>query len=338
MKMEEARRRDIYFSFFMFTADLRPNDAGYTQVLVRHLKALTEIGYTGFDVHIAPGPADVGHHAEVESYISLKRAFDRAGFRDVKFTTNVGTTRTFDPTSPYEEQRKQALSYLKSRVDITSVLGGENTIMSGPFLYPYGIFPLTDDGEGIWSDALQDWMKPRYAAAASIFRELAQYSAGKRVKLAIEPVKNWETPGPTMVSEALDFLESADIPTCGVTIDTAQVVMESQGPAIFRKNVARAVQQNRLNYVHISAPDRGAVRDSWIPWEIMLDEIEPVYSGPYLVEVFNAIPPFESSMRMTRRRFWRPSEDAPEANVDSAYDVARAALKTLEEKLVSRGR
>ncbi|WP_183609812.1 MULTISPECIES: sugar phosphate isomerase/epimerase family protein [Rhizobium] len=338
MKMEEARRRDIYFSFFMFTADLRPNDAGYTQVLVRHLKALTEIGYTGFDVHIAPGPADVGHHAEVESYISLKRTFDRAGFRDVKFTTNVGTTRTFDPTSPYEEQRKQALSYLKSRVDITSVLGGENTIMSGPFLYPYGIFPLTDDGEGIWSDALQDWMKPRYAAAASIFRELAQYSAGKRVKLAIEPVKNWETPGPTMVSEALDFLESADIPTCGVTIDTAQVVMESQGPAIFRKNVARAVQQNRLNYVHISAPDRGAVRDSWIPWEIMLDEIEPVYSGPYLVEVFNAIPPFESSMRMTRRRFWRPSEDAPEANVDSAYDVARAALKTLEEKLVSRGR
>ncbi|MBB2753929.1 UNVERIFIED_ORG: sugar phosphate isomerase/epimerase [Rhizobium aethiopicum] len=336
--MEEARRRDIYFSFFMFTADLRPNDAGYTQVLVRHLKALTEIGYTGFDVHIAPGPAHADHHADVESYISLKRAFDQAGFRDVKFTTNVGTTRTFDPTSPYEEQRKQALSYLKSRVDITSVLGGENTIMSGPFLYPYGIFPLTDDGEGVWSDALQDWMKPRYAAAAPIFRELAQYSAEKRVKLAIEPVKNWETPGPTMVSEALDFLESADIPVCGVTIDTAQVVMESQGPATFRKNVARAAQQSRLNYVHISAPDRGAVKDSWIPWEIMLDEIEPVYSGPYLVEVFNAIPPFESSMRMTRRRFWRPGEDAPEADVDSAYDVARAALRTLEEKITSHGR
>ncbi|MBX5041430.1 sugar phosphate isomerase/epimerase [Rhizobium lentis] len=336
--MEEARRRDIFFSFFMFTADLRPNDAGYTQVLVRHLKALTEIGYTGFDVHIAPGPAHVGHHAEVESYISLKRAFDEAGFQSVKFTTNVGTTRSFDPTSPYKEQRKQALSYLKSRVDITSVLGGENTIMSGPFLYPYGVFPLTDDGDGIWSDALQDWMKPRYAAAASIFRELAQYSAEKRVKLAIEPVKNWETPGPTMVSEALDFLESADIPVCGVTIDTAQVVMESQGPAIFRKNVARAAQQSRLNYVHISAPDRGAVSDSWIPWEIMLDEIEPVYSGPYLVEVFNAIPPFESSMRMTRRRFWRPGEDAPQAGVDSAYDIARTALRTLEEKIASHGR
>ncbi|MBW9065002.1 sugar phosphate isomerase/epimerase [Rhizobium herbae] len=338
MKMEDAFKRDIYFSFFMFTADLRPNDSGYTQILIRHLKALADIGYAGFDVHIAPGPPNVGHQAEVESYVRLKKAFDQAGFRDVKFTTNVGTTRTFDPTSPYEEQRRQALSYLKSRVDITSVLGGEDTIMSGPFLYPYGIFPLTDDGEQIWSDALQDWIKPRFAAARSIFQELAQYSSEKKVKLAIEPVKNWETPAPTMVSQALDFLEDADIPVCGVTIDTAQVVMESQGPAVFKKNVARAARQSRLNYVHISAPDRGAVEDSWIPWEIMLGEIEPVYFGPYLVEVFNAIPPFESSMRMTRRRFWRPGEDEPAAGVDSAYDVARAALRTLTEKIASHGR
>ncbi|WP_322885779.1 sugar phosphate isomerase/epimerase family protein (plasmid) [Sinorhizobium medicae] len=338
MKMSQARKRDIYFSFFMFTADLRPNDAGYAEVLVRHLKALTDIGYTGFDVHIAPGLAHDGHHVEVESYARLKEAFDRAGFKDVKFTTNVGTTRTFDPTSPYQEQRKQALAYLKSRVDITSVLGGENTIMSGPFLYPYGIFPLTDDGEEIWSDALQDWVAPRFAAAGSVFRELAEYASEKKVKLAIEPVKNWETPAPTMVSEALDFLERADVPLCGVTIDTAQVVMESQGPAIFRKNVARAAQQCRLNYVHISAPDRGAVKDSWIPWEIMFGEIEPVYSGPYLVEIFNAIPPFDSSMRMTRRRFWRPGEDEPEAGVDSAYEVARAALTTLQEKIASHGR
>ncbi|MGO8134280.1 sugar phosphate isomerase/epimerase, partial [Rhizobium ruizarguesonis] len=55
----------------MFTADLRPNDAVYTQVLVRHLKALTEIGYTGFDVHIAAGPAHVGHHTEADIAFDL---------------------------------------------------------------------------------------------------------------------------------------------------------------------------------------------------------------------------------------------------------------------------
>ena len=330
--MNATAKRDIFFSFFMFTADLRPEDSRYTRILVDHLRALTDMGYDGFDVHIASQPSTVDHHLEVESYAGLRKAFDSAGLEEAKFTTNVGTTRTFDPTSPYEEQRRQALSYLKSRVDITRVLGGDS-IMSGPFLYPYGVFPVTDTGEPIWSDALQDWMKPRFRAARSAYEELADYAATQEVKLAIEPVKSWETPPPNMVSEVLDFLDGLEHPQGGVTIDTAQVVMESQGPSVFRDNVARAARQDQLYYVHISAPDRGAVRDSWIPWDLILNEIEPVYRGPYLVEVFNAIPPFDSSMRMARRRFWRPGEDDPVPDVDSAYDVASAALEELREHL-----
>ena len=330
--MNATLNREVFFSFFMFTADLRPQDPRYTRVLIDHLKALTNMGYDGFDVHIASEPATVDHKLEVDAYVSLKKAFDAAGLAEVKFTTNVGTTRTFDPTSPYEEQRSQALSYLKSRVDITRVLGGDS-IMSGPFLYPYGVFPVTDAGEPLWSDALQDWMKPRYDAARSVFEELSAYAAALEVKLAIEPVKSWETPPPNMVSEALDFLDGLEHSRAGVTIDTAQVVMESQGPSIFKANVARAVQQDRLHYVHISAPDRGAVHDSWIPWDLVLTEIEPVYHGPYLIEVFNAIPPFDGSMRMARRRFWRPGEDEPVPDVASAYDVAKAALKELREQI-----
>jgi len=336
--MSAKSRNEIYFSFFMFTADLRPDDASYTQTLIDHLKALTELGYDGFDMHIAVPAAAVGHKREVDSYVRLKKAFDAAGVEDAKFTTNVGTTRTFDPTAPYEQQREQALAYLKSRVDITHVLGGDDSIMSGPFLYPYGVFPLTDSGEPIWSDALQDWMRPRYQAARSIFRELAEYAAVRKVKLAIEPIKSWESPPPNMVSEVLDFLDDAEILPGGVTIDTAQAVMESQGPEIFKRNVARAAQRNQLLYVHISAPDRGEVRDSWIPWDLMLGELEPVYHGPYLVEVFNAIPPFDSSMRMARRRFWRPGEDDPVPGQPSAYDVARTGLETLREKLAVAAR
>ena len=327
---------DIYFSFFMFTADLRPDDPRYTRTLVNHLRALTDMGYTGFDVHIAAPPAPVDHRLEVDSYVRLRKAFDEAGFADTRFTTNVGTTRTCDPTSPYEQQRAQALAYLRSRVDITHALGGEGSIMSGPFLYPYGAFPVTDLGEPIWSDALQDWMKPRFVAARPVFQELAEYAAGKGVQLAVEPVKSWETPPPNEVSEVLDFLDGAGIGPAGVTVDTAQVVMESQGPSVFRSNVTRAARRNRLLYVHISAPDRGAVRDSWIPWDLVLGEIGPVYRGPYLVEVFNAIPPFDSSMRMARRRFWRPGEDEPEPDRASAYDVARDALATLREQLAAR--
>ncbi len=333
--MNTESKREIYFSLFMFTVDLRPEDTYYTRVLIEHLTALAEMGYDGFDLHIAPRAATVDHRAEVASYARLKKAFDEAGLQAAKFATNVGTTQYFDPTSPYVEQREQALSYLKSRVDITAALGGESneSIMSGPFLYPYGAFPLDDLGQPIWSDALQDWMKRRYHDARSIIEKLADYALKKRVKLAIEPVKNWETPPPNMVSELLDFLDTIEKMPCGVTLDTAQILMESQGPSIFRENVARAVHQDRLSYVHISAPDRGEVRDSWIPWDIMLGELEPVYLGPYLIEVFNAIPPLDSGMRMTRRRFWRPGEDAPEPNRASAYDVAREALEELRAQI-----
>ena len=335
--MSPTSRREIYFSFFMFTADLRPGDTRYTRILIDHLKALTDMGYDGFDMHIASGPATADPRLEVDGYVELKKAFDAAGLQDAGFTTNVGTTRTFDPTSPYEQQRRQAMTYLKSRVDITRVLSGDS-VMSGPFLYPYGVFPFTDLGEPIWSDALQDFMKPRYLAARPILRELSEYATANGVQLALEPVKSWESPPPNMVSEALDFLDSGGISGGGVAIDTAQVVMESQGPAVFRENVARATRQDRLLSVHISAPDRGAVHDSWIPWDAMLGEIAPVYDGPWLVEVFNAIPPFDSSMRMARRRFWRPGEDAAEPGRDSAYDVAAAALAELRQRIDAAAR
>jgi hypothetical protein len=65
----------------------------------------------------------------------------------------------------------------------------------------------------------------------------------------------------------------------------------------------------------------------------MLGEIEPVYRGPYLIEVFNAIPPFDSSMRMARRRFWRLGEDDEGPEWLGAYHVAEAALKELKGQL-----
>ena len=330
---QEFNKRDIFFSFFMFTADLRPHDKAYTQILINHLKALTQLGYTGFDMHIASPSGTLDFVKELDNYKQLKEAFNSAGFSDIRFNTNVGTTRSFDPTSPYQEQREEALRYLKSRVDITSILGGKQAIMSGPFLYPYGVFPITDDGQSLWSDALQDWMKPRYEDAISIFKELSAYAIQKEVVLAIEPIKNWESPPPNMVSEVLDFCDMlGDISPCGVALDTAQCVMESQGPQVFNSNVERAIQKGRLCYVHISAPDRGKIHDSWIPWQLMLSEIDPVYSGPYLIEVFNAVPPFESSMRMTRRRYWRPGED-PESSYPSAYEIAASAMAELKKHL-----
>ncbi len=328
------RARDVYLSFFMFTTNLYPDDPEYTKVIVRHIKELGKLGYTGFDMPIFPNETG-DHRGEVRSYVTLRQALDKAGLDDVGFTTNVATTRTFDPTSVYADQREAGLAYLKSRVDITAALRG--TIMAGPILFPYNVFPVTDLNAPIWSDALQDWLEPRYRHARPVMDQLGEYAATRNVRLGIEPVDHWETPAPNMVGDVLSFLEGVPSRQAGVCIDSSHVILGSSGPAAFKREVAQAAEQDRLNYVQVSPPDRGEVRDSWIPWRVFLEPILPRYQGPLLIETFNAIPAFLGSLRLTRRKFWIPGEDKPVTGVPSAYEVARDAIETLRKELSALG-
>jgi len=322
--------RDVYLSLFMFTTNLQPGNPDYTKVIIQHMSELRKLGYSGFDLPIFPNDGGATH-SDVESYLGLKRALDQAGLDDLGFTTNVAATRSFDPTSPYAEQREAALAYLKSRVDITAALGG--TIMAGPIVFPYHVFPATDEGAPVWSDALQAWAEPRYRRARPVLDEVGEYAASRDVRLAIEPVDHWETPAPNMVGDVLAFLAGVPSRQVGAVVDSAHVVLGSSGPEAFKQEVMALAESDRLNYVQVSAPDRGAVRDSWIPWELFLGTILPVYSGPLLIEVFNAIPAFLQALHLTRRKFWIPGEDEPVAGWPDAYTVAGEAIEALEKFL-----
>jgi D-psicose/D-tagatose/L-ribulose 3-epimerase len=332
--MADSPERNIYFSFFMFTADLRPNDREYTKKIVGHIHALRAFGYTGFDLPIAPAETR-DHRSEVASYERLREALDEAGLDEVQFTTNVAATRTFDPSSMYEEQRAIGLAYLKSRVDITKALRAD--IMAGPIILPYGVSPTTDANQAIWSDTLQEWLAPRYRHAQPILESLAEYAASRGVKVAIEPVDHWETPAPNTVKDVMRFLDEVSNPQVGVCIDSAHVVLGSDGPAVFTNEVQRVSTAQRLHYVHISAPDRGAVHDSWIPWKPFLGPILESYNGPLLVEVFNAIPLFLSPLRLTRRKFLIPGEDTIDAGRPDAYAIAREAIAAIRREIKEVG-
>lgn len=330
--MTNSSACDVYFSFFMFTVNLQPTDPEYTAVIVRHMKALAEQGYAGFDLPIAPDE-NLQHGVEVDNYKRLREALETADLGKLGFTTNVAATQWFNPSSDNQKERDRALEYLKSRVDITKALGGH--IMAGPIVLPYGDFPTTDGGQ-IWSDKLQDWVVSRYRNARRVIEELASYAADQHVAVAIEPVDHWETAPPNLVGEVMRFLDGIESPQVGVCIDSAHVVLGSDGPAIFTQQVAEALGARRLHYVHISAPDRGAVHDSWIPWKAFLSPILDGYSGPFLVEVFNAIPDFLTPLRLTRRKFQIPGEDEPlDPNRPNAYDIAQEAIATVRREIAA---
>ena len=318
------REPDLLFSFFMFTADLRPGDRAYARTITAHMRALLDMGYAGFDLPIAPGDGD--HAAELERYEQLRHALDAANLGKVRLTTNVAAWPAYDPSSPDPAARAAALAYLKSRVDITKALGAD--IMAGPIVLPYGTFPKVD-GQTLWSDALQDWSRARYRAAQPVLEQIATYAEAQKIKLAIEPVDHWETAGPNLVGEVLEILAAVASRQIGVCIDSAHVALGSDGPALFAAQAKRAKAERRLHYVHLSAPDRGALADSWIDWPRFLAPLHSSYDGPYLVEVFNAIPAFLDGLRLTRRKFWIPGEDDPIPDRPSAYDIARDALATV---------
>jgi D-psicose/D-tagatose/L-ribulose 3-epimerase len=325
----DSSLHNIYLSFFMFTTNLRPDDLDYRNVIINHIKKLQEFGYTGFEFPIAPRETK-DFDKDLNDYANLRCYMDEQGLGDVKISTNVGATPEFDPSSSDPKQQQQALEYLKSRVDITAALGGE--IMMGPIIIPYGTFLTKDAKTGIWSDELQEHLAVRYANAQPILNQLGEYAECKKVKLAIEPITHWETPGPNKLSQLIEFLAGVESKQVGVVIDSAHEILDGDGPKIFRTQVETLAAQGRLHYIQISPPDRGAVHTSWLPWQSFLEPILPVYTGPIAIEIFNAIPEFINSLRLTRRKFWIPGEEL-ENQYPSAYDIAREAIAFTQKEL-----
>ncbi|MCL2926438.1 MAG: sugar phosphate isomerase/epimerase [Trichodesmium sp. MAG_R04] len=327
---------DIYLSFFMFTTNmfvfpLSMNIAPVEskKLLVAHIRELKAFGYSGFEFPIAP-PDGEDFSQDLQNYQELREYLDDQNLSDVKICTNVGATINFDPSSSSPEQREKALEYLKSRVDITEALGGE--IMMGPIVIPYGVFPTTNSNEPIWSDRLQEHLAPRYKNAQPVLNKLGEYAEEKNVKLAIEPITHWETPGPNKLSQLIECLEGVPSKQVGVTIDSAHETLDGDGPEIFSQQVKHLAEEQRLHYVQVSPPDRGAVHTSWLPWHDFLRPVLEVYKGPIAVEIFNAIPDFVDSLRLSRRKFWIPGQDDGNS-YPSAYTIANEAIQATKKEI-----
>lgn len=322
----------LFFSFFMFTVDLRPGDAAHSERVCAHMRELVAMGYEGFDVPIAPADT-TDHEAEVEAYRGLRRVLDAAGLEGIGITTNVAATARFDPTAQDPARRAEALAYLRSRVDITAALGGE--IMAGPVVFPYNTFPAGPDGGPLWGDELRAWMEPGYERARGVLEELAAHGEERGVRVAIEAVDRWEQPGPNSPREVLDFLAPVESRHIGLCVDSAHVLLGDDGPSATADDLRRAADEQRLHYVHLSPPARGAFADSWIPWRDFLEPILDRYEGPFLLETFNALPVFLAPLHLTRRKFWIPGEDPERPGVPDAYTVAREAIEVARRELTA---
>ena len=314
---------DFYLSFFLFTTDPQPADAAARERLLGQIEALVAQGYGGFELPIPPPRPGIDPAAEVEPYRQLRQALDDRGLQAVALTTNVAATATFDPTHPDPAVRRAALAYLASRVAITAALRGR--VMMGPIVVPYGQRPSWG-GETLWSDGLQAALPDAYRRAAEVLAPLADEAVRHDVRLAIEPITHWETAAPNTLEQLLAFLERVASPQLGVVIDSAHEVLDGAGPEVFAQQVAALAAARRLHYVQLSAPDRGRLDRCWLPWAPFLEAVLPHYDGPLAIEMFNALPPFQPLLRLSRPKYWIEGVDAP-GDAPSALAMAEVSLQ-----------
>lgn len=325
----KENQRPIYLSFFMFTTQMRLYDRAYTALNCSHIHELASIGYSGFELPIGHDNYYDNFASEVEDFSRFRQEIDQQGLSELAFATNVGATAEYDPSADDPAVRAKAVSYLKSRIDITHALRGE--IMMGPLVIPYGVYPTDTYGRHLWSDELQDVLSRRYENAQPVLNELGEYAQQKGVKLAIEPITHWETAGPNTLQQLLQFLEGVPCKHVGAVIDSAHETLDGAGPCVFTEQVALLAGQGRLHYAQASPPDRGGLATSWLPWQSLFPPILEHHQGPIAIEIFNAIPAFIDSLRLTRRKYWIPGLDQPN-QFPSAYDVAKSSLQKLHSE------
>ncbi len=208
-------------------------------------------------------------------------------------------TPDYDPSSPDPIVRKKALEYFKERIDWAQALGAKK--VSGPNAIPWGWWP-----EGIVDvGGLRHLIGERVNNAGPTLREIGDYAAEKKILFGIERLTRWENAGLNTLGDLVLFLDIINHPAIVGHVDTAHEILDGDGPDDFGYFVSVLAGRNQLGVVEISAPHRGRIEKSWIPWyDLISPLIAAGWKDPIAVEIFDsALPEFFKGVKLTRAPF-----------------------------------
>ncbi len=255
------------------------------QINVDDLKKLVAQGAQGFEL---PGTistmADcvrLGAYIQANNYpAGLNVAVDVE--RDPSATDTDGLSKT-----PAATRRKAGIEYLKSRIDCA--VAAHANIMAGPIVLPWGAFYNTASTVELH----QKYLAPKLAEAVKSIQIVADYAKSKDVKLALEPLHRHEMHGLNTIEEADDFIRRVDRKAYfGLCMDSSHEVIDGAGPENYTKYVTGLNDDGFFLYAQVSAPSRGDVEHSWIPWNDYLGLIKKVGLTSVTIEIMQATEPF----------------------------------------------
>ncbi|WP_336213286.1 sugar phosphate isomerase/epimerase family protein [Nonomuraea sp. LPB2021202275-12-8] len=183
--------------------------------------------------------------------------------------------------------------YLRACVEAAAVVG--SPVVGGPAYASVG---------RTWRVSLEEH-RALYAELRENLRPVADYAAGRGVRIGVEPLNRYETSLINTVEQALEALDGLPDEGCGLALDSYHLNIEEKDPAA----AVRAAGE-RIALVQVCGTDRGAPGADHFAWPAFADALRDArYTGPLVIESFTA----ENQAIATAASIWRPlatSQDA----------------------------
>jgi D-psicose/D-tagatose/L-ribulose 3-epimerase len=275
-------------------------DADMSRIQVSDLEKLVARGAQGFEL---PGTiATIEDAKRLGAYVKAK---------GLPVGLNVAVDPQRDPSSLDQSIRWVGIDYLKSRIDFAVELGAKT--VAGPVALPWGGFYDTDSTVELH----ERFLKPKLAVAVKSMREVADYAKTKGINLALEPLHRHEMHGLNTMAEAVAFIKEVGRPNFGVCLDSSHELIDGAGPVIYSQLVKDLFERGYYIYAQVSAPSRGDIKNSWIPWHDYLGLLQDIKISSVTIEIMQAKPPFTgrngAGIRISRLPFNDPFQIVEDA-------------------------
>ncbi|TET48679.1 sugar phosphate isomerase/epimerase, partial [Candidatus Aerophobetes bacterium] len=253
---------------------------------------LKRMGFDGLEIFL--------NHPESLPMEKIKEKMNETG---MGCTLSVGLGKEQNLISPDSGARDAGVAFLKEAVDVACELGSD--VVSGVIYAAWGEFTGKMRTEDEWNYSKECLLK------------VAEYTEGKGVMLALEPVNRFETYFLNTIEDTRKMVEEINHPNVGIHADTFHMNIEEES---FYGAIKMAGEH--LCHVHLCENNRGIPGTGHIPWDDVFRALRELsYDRWAVVESF--VPAVEEVARMTA--IWR--QLAPSADV-----MAEEGLKLYRSK------
>ena len=205
-----------------------------------------------------------------------------------------------------EHSRRMAEGYIKSCIDLAEAIGATNFV--GPMYSAVGKARMLGADE----------RKRQRCWAIEGLKVLADYAAERHVRLAIEPLKRFETDLINTTEQALELCDLVDRDNVGLNLDTFHMNIEEKSLAAAIRNAG-----DRLLHFQVCENDRGTPGTGHIPWGDVFNALGDIrYGGPLVIESFTP-----SAKEIAKAvSLWRPLDA-------SGDELAEGGVRFLRDRL-----